>query len=283
MIIRSIRLAAIGLLAVCSVFGGSSVDGQIDEGFEMVINLTPPMTNGTIIATGWEGALRSSPLGLTGIFQGVAPSQMGPFEAHMGPADSYMGASFTNAGSFTMDDVISTWMLSPVLEFENGDVISFFTRTVTNSSFPDRLNVRLSTSGASTNVGGNPFSVGAFNKLLLSINPNLMLGGYPTQWTQFDVEITGLSGPTEGRFAFHYFVTNLAINANVIGIDTVQFGKKTCALGDVNLDGEVSLLDVQPFVQRVTMSMFQCEADVNQDQAVDLLDVAPFVVLLSGG
>ncbi len=52
-------------------------------------------------------------------------------------------------------------------------------------------------------------------------------------------------------------------------------------LGDVNLDGTVNLLDVSPFVDRVTGGQFQAEADINFDGVVGLLDVAPFVALLS--
>ena len=54
-------------------------------------------------------------------------------------------------------------------------------------------------------------------------------------------------------------------------------------IGDVNLDGEVNLLDVAPFVDLVSVGMFQLEADVNEDGSVNLLDVSPFVDLLSGG
>ncbi len=53
-------------------------------------------------------------------------------------------------------------------------------------------------------------------------------------------------------------------------------------LGDVNLDGEVNLLDVQPFVDLLTSGSYQAEADINQDGVVNLLDVQPFVDLLSG-
>lgn len=59
--------------------------------------------------------------------------------------------------------------------------------------------------------------------------------------------------------------------------------KDTILLGDINLDGQVSLLDVAPFVTLLTDGKFQVEADVNLDDAVNLLDVAPFVDLLAGG
>lgn len=54
------------------------------------------------------------------------------------------------------------------------------------------------------------------------------------------------------------------------------------AIGDVNQDGAVNLVDVQPFVDLLVSSGFQCEADINEDGAVDLLDVDPFVTLLGG-
>lgn len=55
----------------------------------------------------------------------------------------------------------------------------------------------------------------------------------------------------------------------------------TTLLGDVNRDNTVDLLDVQPFVQRLSSGEFQIEADVNQDGVVDLLDISPFVDILS--
>ena len=46
--------------------------------------------------------------------------------------------------------------------------------------------------------------------------------------------------------------------------------------------GQVSLLDVQPFVDLLISGDFQAEADINGDGIVNLLDVQPFVDLLSG-
>ena len=54
-------------------------------------------------------------------------------------------------------------------------------------------------------------------------------------------------------------------------------------LGDVNLDGDVNLLDVAPFVEILLNADYQAEADINQDGEVNLLDVGPFVDILSGG
>lgn len=63
----------------------------------------------------------------------------------------------------------------------------------------------------------------------------------------------------------------------------IDFSSGGVLLGDVNLDGVVSLLDVAPFVNLITTGTFQAEGDINQDGVVSLLDVAPFVALLTGG
>ena len=54
-------------------------------------------------------------------------------------------------------------------------------------------------------------------------------------------------------------------------------------VGDVNCDGIVNLLDVAPFVEAVSNSVYDVKADANFDGADNLLDVAPFVALISGG
>ena len=53
--------------------------------------------------------------------------------------------------------------------------------------------------------------------------------------------------------------------------------------GDVNLDGLINLLDVNPFVDELQSGGNQAEADTNCDGEVNLLDVGPFVDLLGGG
>ncbi len=53
-------------------------------------------------------------------------------------------------------------------------------------------------------------------------------------------------------------------------------------LGDVNCDGLVNLLDVQPFVDLISNGDFNEKADITGDGMVNLLDVGPFVALLSG-
>ncbi len=48
-------------------------------------------------------------------------------------------------------------------------------------------------------------------------------------------------------------------------------------LGDVDLNGVVDFLDINPFIQVLATEGFQAEADCNQDGAVDFLDIQVFI------
>lgn len=52
--------------------------------------------------------------------------------------------------------------------------------------------------------------------------------------------------------------------------------------GDVNLDGSVTFLDINPFIQLLSSSGFQAEADCNCSGNLDFLDIAPFIDILAG-
>ncbi|HET7845376.1 MAG TPA: choice-of-anchor J domain-containing protein, partial [Xanthomonadales bacterium] len=163
----------------------------------------------------------------TNWFQGNATV----FPAQAGATTSYIGANYNNTGAI---GTISNWLITPQVNFLNGATLTFWTRTTTAASFPDRIEVRLSTNGASTNVGANETSVGDFTTLLVSVNPNQVAGagtcppatgGYPNAWCQITVN-TGIPTSGSGRIAFRYFVTNAGLNganSNYIGIDTFSF------------------------------------------------------------
>jgi hypothetical protein len=102
----------------------------------------------------------------------------------------------------------------------------FYTRTVDVPQFPDRLQVRMSVNGNSTNVGTTSLDVGDFTALLLDINPTYTTSGYPNGWTQFTVTLNGVGSPTIGRIAFRYFVEfggSNGSNSDYIGIDTFRY------------------------------------------------------------
>ncbi|MDQ2778730.1 MAG: choice-of-anchor J domain-containing protein [Pseudomonadota bacterium] len=122
---------------------------------------------------------------------------------------------------------ISNWLISPLISgLNNGDTFNFYTTTTPGSSYPDRMEFRLSTAGNSTDVGSSATSVGDFSSVLVNINPDLQVGGYPDSWTMYTGTVAGLTGPADGRVAFRYNVTDGGVNgsnSNVIGLDTFSY------------------------------------------------------------
>ncbi len=168
---------------------------------------------------GWFTQNNSDPLGLTNWFQGNDTV----FPAHAGAPTAYIGANFNNTSGV---GTISNWLLTPEQSLADGNTLSFWTRTVEGTLWPDRLQVRLSLAGNSTDVGSGAEDVGDFTTLLLDINPGLVVDGYPTTWTQYTITLTGIPEGSSGRLAFRYYVTNggpSGANSNYIGIDTVEY------------------------------------------------------------
>jgi PKD repeat protein len=205
-----LNLKKLTLIFVCTLLANSislkSSAQTIVEGFDDITTLT---------ASGWNMQNLSSPAGVTNWFQGNDLV----FESYNGALNSYIGANYNNCGGA---GTISNWLITPNRTFNNGDAFSFFTRKADPDLFADRLQVRLSTNGASTNVGATATSVGDFTNLILDINAAQVLGVYPIVWTEYSFTISGLAGPTSGRIAFRYFVTNggpSGANSDYIGID----------------------------------------------------------------
>jgi hypothetical protein len=190
--------------------GTSAVKAQaINEGFDDVFNLP-----------GWDFVNMSNPLGVTDWFQGSTP-----FPAHAGAATAYIGANYNNAAD--PNGVCANWLILPQRTLSNGDTLSFYTRTVANSAYPDRIEIRQSLNGGSIDVGPDEFGVGDYSTLLGSVNPNLIVGGYPNaDWAQQNFTLAGIGSPTSGRLAIKYFVTGCGpsgANGNYIGIDTLVY------------------------------------------------------------
>jgi hypothetical protein len=88
------------------------------------------------------------------------------------------------------------------------------------------MQVRMSTAGASTDVGTAVEDVGDFTELLLDINPDEQPGVYPSQWTEYIITLAGLGGAVTGRIAFRYYVHDAGpagSASDYIGIDTLSY------------------------------------------------------------
>lgn len=201
--------------AILSV-GFINVNAQaISEGFEDL---------DALLTQGWSRTNQSDPMNAAspGWFQcPPGGTQINP--AHMGPDNSCVASNFA-AGTGTA--TISNWLVAPNRTFNNGDTITFWTREIIDNPYPNRMQVRLSTNGSSTNTGTGAFDEGDFTEVLLDINPDLQVGGYPFEWTEYTITLSGLSGATSGRFAFRFFVEDggpAGANSYIIGIDTLTY------------------------------------------------------------
>ncbi|RYE21779.1 MAG: hypothetical protein EOP51_14785, partial [Sphingobacteriales bacterium] len=174
------------------------------------------------LPAGWAQQNNSAPLGPNGWLQGNPTN----FSSFNGAASSYITALWSSTTTTGAGD-ISNWLFTPVTSIKNGDQIKFYTRNGgATTEYPDRLEVRVSTSGTSTSVGTTALSTGDYSNLILSINPTLVTNVYPKNWTEFTATVSGVTGTVSGRIAFRYFVTNgggTGANSDVIGLDNVRY------------------------------------------------------------
>jgi uncharacterized repeat protein (TIGR01451 family) len=228
--------------------GGFLPQAVITQDFTTVATPPNPAVGGvcTTSLAGWFVRNNAAPTGSTCVFNPAAPA---PFTAQDGGASSYLAANFNNS---TGTNPISTWIVSPRVNFNPGARLSFFFRsanTAAGANFPDRMQARLSTAPdtGTPDVGTAVTDVGTFTTLLVDINPALSTafvtcpaGGFnftaansvvngtvDGAWCQ--VTISGAALPTSGsgRIALRYFVQTSGgpsgANSNFIGFDTFSF------------------------------------------------------------
>lgn len=233
------------LLVLAAVLISGSVLAQ-NSARQFQPDATPPVANNqpfgafvsedfadiaTLPGAGWSLQNLSNPIGTTDWFQGNDTV----FPAQAGAPTAYIGANFNNTAGGT--GVISNWLITPEFAFGQGAEVRFWTRVPTGGSqFPDRLEVRLSAAGASTDVGASETSVGDFTTVLITVNPSLLTTagscppvpaeGYPEAWCEIVLTTAdGIPSAGTGRVGFRYFVDNAGpagTNSNFIGIDTVD-------------------------------------------------------------
>lgn len=181
------------------------------------------------LPTGWSVSNQSSPIGTGSWFTGNTEV----ITAYNGPANGYIAVNFqSGSGASTL----SNWLMTPVVTVQNGDEVSFYTRIPANA-YPDRMELRMSTLGASSTDPVGATAVGSYTTLCTSVNPNLTTTGYPATWTKITYVVSGLTGQVATRFALRYFVTDggpSGNNSNYVGVDAFKI--KRPVANDVSLD-----------------------------------------------
>jgi Secretion system C-terminal sorting domain/Fibronectin type III domain len=157
---------------------------------------------------------------------GNCPAPLG----QSGGTNSFALVNYTSTSStLASGATISNWLISPIKTVNNGDVVTFYARRgkvpgSAGAGFADRLQLRISTDGAfTTDPTTGPTDTGSYAIVAADVNPTLAAAGFPGVWTQYTYTMTGLTGPTDCKFAFRYFVTDggtNGANSDIIGIDT---------------------------------------------------------------
>lgn len=188
----TIRRTAAGL-ALCALALGAQANTVLSESFDNVAALP---------ASGWAQVnLSAAPVGQPW-FQGNA----GIFPAASGAPSAYVAANFLSTSSAA--GAVSNWLMTPEISLDSSSVLSFLIRTA-GDGFLDKVEVRLSTSGASTNVADFSSVIGSFQ------------ASTDTGWVGLSYTLGSVALPTTGRLAFHYIVDSVATAGNYVGIDDV--------------------------------------------------------------
>jgi hypothetical protein len=137
----------------------------------------------------------------------------GIFTAAAGPDNSYAAASFLSTTA--LSGPVSNWLITPMVTLTTGSELVFFVRNA-GADFLDKLEVRFSPNGSSTNVGATATSVGDFTMLVKSYSSSSDNG-----WLGLTYTFNSLAGPTNGRIGFRYMVGDVATDGNYLGIDSV--------------------------------------------------------------
>ncbi len=168
-------------------------------------------------------------------------------------------AEVTSGGA----SVASNWLISPPVWMKNGDKIIFYSRCAlygtagSAQDYGNNLEVCINRKNDGTNVGKAldprdpaftyPGDRGDF-ELIHSINPPVYNTvddwfdyatatdnpatfnpkAYPSNWTRFEITLSGFSKPVKGRFAFRYYTLDAGStgNGSAVGIDSVAFVSK---------------------------------------------------------
>jgi hypothetical protein len=211
----------LSLVIAMGALGAYSLAGTtlFTETFDDTLDSSGTSTVTGLLSRGWNIQNLSTPVGVTSWFGGqtsyIAQDQSAVTNlVNPGTNVGYIAANYNATGN---NGTISDYLITPVLNLQNGFVLTF--ETLSDGFAPDALNVLMSTSGSSTNVAN-------FTTTLLQINPSLTANGYPTGWTDYTIVLSGISGVKSGRVAFQYAVTGggaLGANSDYIGIDNVTY------------------------------------------------------------
>jgi len=148
-----------------------------------------------------------------------------------------------------------------------------------------------------SNPGDAPTSV-TIDRIGAKFDADTTLTGFSAGGTVQEWQISGVTsgvqtflGATTGSFAnpidtIVWDQPNYTQDSFPTNLDFINFFEATPSVvlkGDVNLDANVTFLDIAPFITVLsTAGAYQAEADCDCDGDVDFLDIQPFIDILAG-
>lgn len=241
----------------------------------------------------------NSPLDFTGPINtstGSPNSGLDPLAGFMGEIDN-INASGTDLGIRTNnvnDDSAASSQGGQFLQSTSGfdfiadganDVISL----APNSDYIGTLQVEFADASLSTlqiTVG----MAAANNAFVDSLTATVSIADVPgsqvgVNTTTFDLlafyASSGAFGGTDGPASGSSSTGNPNNGIDISNVNITFEGAGSFLLGDINRDGVVSFLDINPFISLLTSSTFQLEADCNLDGVVNFLDIAPWIDIVT--
>ena len=222
------------LFLVTSVATADAQLTSLTEGFDTTGNSVPTPTGIFAQSQPWINVNNSDMPNTTGFNweQGDSGTFIWTAQSPVGSATSFAQVSFQSSTG----TVSATGFLPPCSPSKPGLRSRFIPWQPKGTTFANDLQVYISPSGSSTNVGSDAQTpTGGVFTLLPGgdLNPTLAVNGYPlTQpngWTleTFTLTSSEVSAPTSGRIGLRYFIPNTATQGSEVGIDTFSFAAPT--------------------------------------------------------
>lgn len=242
---------------------------SVNETFETAGSWT--VINESVSTGGWT---RVDPNGTTNAGQPAQPENDNTPSGTM----CYVTGQGTVGGSASAADLDGgpTRLVSPVYDMSglNDPRVSYY-RWVYCSTGEDTMTVEIS------NNNGASWTT-------------LEVAGHQNTWTYRSFRVSDFVTPTN-LMRLRFSIADQPNNSVTEGaVDDVAIASFDCAaslLGDLNCDGVVDILDINPFTLALSdptgysLAYPNCDinnGDVNDDGNVDVLDINPFIALLSG-
>ncbi|MBL1213642.1 MAG: T9SS type A sorting domain-containing protein [Ignavibacteriae bacterium] len=164
------------------------------------------------------------------------------FNAYEGPSTGFAASNFSGANS---SSTVNHWLISPLLNLNENDTLSFWLRAPDSSQFDDSISIYLALDG------GTAISSFSINYVNASDNNNPRWLVPKNNWMNWRGVI-----PQSGniRFAIQYYLFDADLNGDYIGLDLFQI---LGAGGGSNYPQNITLSNTQSFGDPANSASFK--------------------------